>query len=189
MRIDELPPVSSESPDEALARFGASADRSRTRWPQSLVSWDRRTFVKATLAAGMAAGLATLGLFPPVRKARANHLGSDGYQISESCHYGGYADSCADPCDISPICIHCCQTDSADHYYKWHKATGTYYRLRKDDCTSSPWDGWKWVVQACCGNCNNPKYRCHDGRYCSDGTLSTCTPTVCKWLSDCPGSC
>jgi len=184
MRYEDLPsalapPESGEArPSTVLATSVAVTPRSR------------RDFMRVIGAAGVGIGLAAVGWLPPARRARASHAGTDGYQIADSCWYGGYSDSCSDPCHSSPICGHCCQTDSSAHKYGWHRDTGSKYRLRKDQCTdsdsgSTDWDGWKWQFSGCCAGCTNPWFRCHDGRYCSDGTLSTCGPTICKWITTC----
>lgn len=180
MRLEDLPSV--ETPPK-------SAGPSTTLFSRSAVAAQRsrRDFMRVIGAAGVGVGLAAVGWLPPARRARATHAGDDGYQISQSCHYGGYSDSCSDPCDASPICGHCCQTDSSNHHYGWHRNTTVKYRLRKNECApGDTYDGWKWQFMGCCAGCTNPWFRCHDGRYCWDGTLSTCGPTICKWITTCP---
>lgn len=181
MRIADLPSSEFEPPAQNVVRSPTHPVISPRRAAKS-----RREFMRVVGAVGVGAGLAAVGWLPPARRALANHAGTDGYQIAGSCHYGGYPDSCSDPCDAGAICGHCCQTDSSNHKYGWHRNTGAKYRLRKDECPpGSTYDGWKWVYQGCCAGCTNPTFRCHDGRYCSDGTLATCGPTICKWITQC----
>lgn len=151
------------------------ASRSSRRSRQPL--WTRRAFLGAVSATATGVALSFLGVLPPARRALAGH-GSSGYLIRGDCAGVNYSDTCADPCDVAPICSDCCITDSSQHFYGYHKSTGSY-ALRYNQCYDGSSEGWNWQTALCCGFCKYPKFRCHDGK--KNGN-----PTVCKWTITCP---
>jgi len=170
-----------------------SDPQAHDRWP--LRSWDRKRFLRVTAGTGMAIGLASLGVFPPARKALASHPGTQGYQIKSLPCPGDYGtETCNVPCAPSTIYPNACFTDPGHHYYGWHRhgCTVAYtraWRLRQDGCDpGTSWDGWKWSV-ANCENCSGSAvFRCHDGYNCQTGQncdLAYCDNSVCKWFIGC----
>jgi hypothetical protein len=187
MRLSEIPPFLG-TPRHSLKANDVSG---RQDWvlPLNGSTWTRRSFLKMIAATGTGLGLASLGLLPPAHRALASHVGTDGYQIADTCRGIDYSDSCScGGCTCSKVCSACCIKDSDAHKLGWHKADGVDYKLRKNECSPTPtdFDGWKWKKNGCCGVCLDPRYRCHDGKDC---TGSVCVETVCKWNIECPPGC
>jgi hypothetical protein len=141
--------------------------------------WRRRSFLRTVFLVATGASVQLVGLLPPARRALASHVGTNGYQIVTGCPQG-YSDSCADPCDVSPVCSDCCETSG--HNVGYFKNSGVY-TLRTNDCYPvTIYDGWTWTHNSgtgCCSGCKNPTFRCHDGR--KSGVAKTC-----KWIITCP---
>jgi hypothetical protein len=188
MRLEDIPTL-------YAADGHARRSRAGSRWP--VVSWNRGQFLRATAGTGMAIGLASLGIFPPARKALASHVGSEGYEIKPlPCPSGHGGDTCAVPCSPSTIYPNACYTDPGNHFVGYHRHGCTIaftraWRLRQDDCLDVPsdWDGWKWSESSCEG-CGTAVFRCHDGYNCPTGIncnnpVQNCDTSVCKWLISC----
>ncbi len=161
--------------DEAASGPPVRRDVPRDR---ATAGWSRRSFMQLAAAAGAGVGLAVLGVFPVVRRARA-----DGYEIKDlPCP--GYASghNCSPGCGDSDVCGGgsdgpCCENGSG----YWHLSgaqSNDQYRLRMNECvTGTGWDGWKWDPGAC-GACSSVIYRCHDGKKRqSDGSYK---PDICR---------
>jgi len=148
----------------------------------------RRRFVQAAGATATGIGLAALGLLPTAKKAYASHAGTDGYQIKElPCPSYASSHNCSSDapyhgCGDSTVYSAACVENSTYHTYGWHKGSACEWILRKDDCTSSGHDGWKWDPGNC-GLCCPVVYRCHDGykrglQYCNILDRSICRHVV-----------
>lgn len=182
MKLQDIPSIETASVGRSSVRF---------QWP--LVSWNRSQFLRAAVGTGMAIGVSSLGVFPPARKALASHVGSEGYEIRESCAQD-LDETCAVPCKPSMIYPNACYTDPGHHYLGWHRhgctlAYGVAWRLRQNQCDPNyfDWDGWKWSVSNC-ENCSTAVFRCHDGYICDVGfgcDLSNCDNSVCKKRISC----
>lgn len=165
------------------------------RKPQS--AWlvrpsSRGDFLRRVGVAAMGIGIASLGVFPPARKAFASHAGTDPFQI-KGLPCPSYADThnCNPGCGPSPLDFNGCQSDSSSHYYGWHRGNcssyiGFKWRYRPNECiTGQTWDGWLWKHTGICGFCANTiTYRCHDGKRC-DSNCANCVNTVCRWQVGC----
>lgn len=168
---------------------------SRGRVPRqsSPSTLSRRRFVQAGVGVATGAGLAALGWLPTAKLARASHSGTDGYQIKplpcpsyasdHNCSQG----SSSGGCGPSTIYFDACQNNQANHYFGWHKAGQCEWILRKNDCSGSTYDGWRWDPGNC-GLCCPTVYRCHDGykrglQYCN-----ILDKSICRWVVTC-GNC
>lgn len=140
---------------------------------------ERRSFLKAATAAGAGIGLAALGVFPPVRQARA-----DGYSILGTCPSYAASHNCTPGCGPSAICgsWNCCNPSTHPTYPGYHKNDGVTYRLRPNQCAGGIWDGWSWYYDGLCGACRAVKFRCHDGYKKINGSW---VKTICKWTLYC----
>lgn len=120
----------------------------------------RSTVLKGMLAAGVAASMSFVEMFPLARDARA-----DGYDIwtsttSGPCGSGGYASGhgCSPGCGPSTVCDG--TSDGSCCSGGWHRNDGTEYsgyQLRPNECWSPGYDGWEWRCSS------SVVYRCHDG--------------------------
>lgn len=178
--LEELPSYEARPPEAPKVK------RPRSR------SWDRAMFIKASVTTAMGVGLASLGIFPPAREARASHVGTDPFQIKElPCPSYATNHNCVPGCGDSEPDLNGCQTDSSSHYYGWHRggcnaAWGNKWRYRPDECVSgTDRDGWKWDFGSQCGCCQTVLFRCHDGKRC-DSNCANCVKTICKWTLSCP---
>lgn len=164
MRVAEVPSLGIEPANYAQVR------RSRGRFPWLI---DRRQFIRATIGMGMSAGIMALSVFPAARRARASHVGSEGYEIYipnnlRNCDLGPSGPgTCAEPCGPSKIHTFACHPDQ-DHKAGYHKDTGDW-ALRPNRCDGTTGldpdaDGWRWEPAAVCpGGCDPAQFRCHDG--------------------------
>jgi hypothetical protein len=179
MTLNDLPRFSGPKPVGA-----ARVRRGTSPWRRG---WNRRDFVRMASATGIGLGLASLGVFPPARRAYASHVGSDGYQI-KPLPCPGYAanHNCRPGCGDSPVVLAACQTDPSAHTYGWHRNTGCRWKLRKNQCVSGTgWDGWRWNFSGSCESCSNSiTFRCHDGWQC-DSNCGNCSKSICRWRVGC----
>jgi hypothetical protein len=128
----------------------------------------RRDFLRHTIAAGAAVGIATLGVLPTARRAWAGHPEPDMAPNGCDGNVGGSSDDECSGCN--PNRPHCCCADSG-----WHRHDGIY-SLRPNECDRGTieYDGWRWSRGACCPNGRkNQRWRCHDG-------FRNAERTVCK---------
>lgn len=154
----------------------------------------RRSFVQLGIAAATGVGLAVLGLLPTAKPAKGSHLGSDGYQIKElpcpsyatTQNHGCSSQAPYYGCGPSTVYGESCQADQANHHFGWHKQGQCGWALRKNECTSSGHDGWKWDPGNC-GGCCPVVYRCHDGVK-RNASCNFLDKSICRWVVTC-GSC
>lgn len=174
--LDQLPGFSNPSRGSIRAN----------REPIAFDPQDRRGFLRIALSGVVGVGLATLGILPPMRSARASHAGSYGYRIRplpcptepSGTSYDQTNTNCAGCC-CSRICSDCCYNNSANHKHGWHKETSPY-SLRPSDCTQSGnVDGWQWDYSSCCGCFHHNKWRCHDGHKLDSQGIPRAT--ICMW--------
>lgn len=157
--------------------------------------WDRRQFLTA---GAVGAGAAVLGLIGRLPTAHASHVGTDGYQIdpvtdtshSTNCYQSAFYQSNA-ACDVcGPSSSYGTACEVVTHEVGYHRNTGIAWKLRKNDCSHSGYDGWLWKVgNTCCWSCqgasNCETYketttRCHDGWKC-DTSGANCVKSICQW--------
>lgn len=181
MTLKDLAPFNGARPP-ASPRIRRTAD-----W--SLLSWNRREFLRTAGATAVAVGLASVGILPPARRALASHGGTNGYQI-KPLPCPGYAGphNCNPGCGDSEVDARSCV--SSGHKKGWHRAGcnsawGFKWKLRKDWCVSGTgWDGWLWSYDSTCGCCSSVTFRCHDGWRCNSNCAS-CVRTICRWKTAC----
>lgn len=190
LRLEEIPSVHAPSRPSGGVVFSVGRNG---RW-----ALDRRDFIKAAAATGMAAGLWMIGNFPPARRALASHPGSFGYRIKDlpcpdfNCYTSGGNQLCDDsiegPCCPSKVHASGCVggSDNKPHFVGWHKDSSfSNWDLRPNDCPSGTGDGWKWKVNTACGpcvGCSATTFRCHDGFHYHSGVPEN---SVCKWAINC----
>jgi hypothetical protein len=134
----------------------------------------RRRFGQAALAAATGLGLASLGVFPPAKKAFA-----DGYDMIQGCNGIQYTNCLG--CGPSTKCRSqgCCNPND------WHYNNGTKWLLRTNQCLGSGGvsgkDGWWWDLPANAGcGCGGrrTRWKCHDGwRTSPDPNIKTICDT------------
>lgn len=130
----------------------------------------RRDFLRGTAIAATGVGLMSLGIFPPARRAVANH---GAWLVKNDCSGLDFAqnDNC-DGCDSSGNTFGCCGAQG----YHQDQSNDCHCRHRPNDCkdTGDPptdYDGWYWRFSGCCvtscsGGCicrANQRWRCTDG--------------------------
>jgi hypothetical protein len=186
MNLQDIPSLYVDESSKDRARFGDG-------WP--VFSWNRGQFLRAAAGTAVGVGLASLGVFPPARRALASHIGTNGYEIKPlPCAALQGPDTCSVPCSPSTIYPNACFTDSSNHYVGYHRhgcslAYTRAWRLRQNQCVKDvpTWDGWNWSEPSC-GGCGTAVFRCHDGYNCQTGhncDLSFCDTSICKWRISC----
>lgn len=146
---------------------------------------DRREFIRLVAATGVSVGIASLGVFPPARRAIADHVGNPGHEI-KPLPCPGYASdhNCTPACGDSTVYFKSCVRDSSQHRYGWHKTNQCKWVLRKNQCISgADWDGWRWDPGDC-GCCCNVVFRCHDGKK-RNSSCDFVDNSICKWTVKC----
>lgn len=169
-QFDAIPPLRGQRP------AGAPPMKRRLPGAVSPPTMGRRPLLAAALGAGAAVGLTALGVFPAVRRARA-----DGYTIYNRCP--SYADghNCSPGCGPSTIYGDACNTSGS--LLGFHKDDGVNWTLRPNQCFSGGYDGWLWMHSGACGACAcYVERRCHDGyRRTSSGWVNS----ICRWNTQC----
>lgn len=160
---------------DEVASFTERLDRprARRRITAGADGWsaNRRTFVQAALATGAGLGMTVLGRLPTAQAACTTTLETT---IRGSCP-SNIAGTCSPACGPSTVYADACSASG------WHKTSGNF-RMRPNNCPSSPYDGWRWTLE-CCGTpgCFRT-FKCHDGCRLTGGQWvnSICrTATVC----------
>ena len=188
MRLSDLPSFERPAP--------TGAPRVERLAPDNGGGWDRTQFLRTAVVTAVGVGVASLGIFPPARRALASHAGTEGYQILQSCPSYASGDDCSPGCGPSPVDSRACVGNSSSHWYGWHRAScndayGFQWKLRPNACVSgTSWDGWRWSYNNLCGCCTSISYRCHDGWRCSGASggcqgTSQCDRTICRWIVSC----
>jgi hypothetical protein len=140
---------------------------------------DRRRFLARCAAAGIAFGLGTLAQLPPARRAFADHVGTNPYEIMSSCNGQFGSTNCNPGCGPSTPSVNFCAPDG--HYIHYHRRAGLEWKVRPNQCFGGWADGWRWAYGPC-GSCpHNITRRCHDGWRCDPNTGGNCMPTICRW--------
>lgn len=156
------------------------------------MNWSRRQLFRRAFTGAMAVSLMSLDLLPPARRAYADHVGTDGYQIKDlPCPDYASGHNCKG-CGDSHICGNsssgpCC-VPGGEHRTDWHKAgPSCTWRLRKNGCVDETgWDGWKWAFGGDCGCCGGGvKVRCHDGYQFNPDDCTMVRKTICKAVLAC----
>lgn len=186
LRLEDIPSI--RSAPRSYVQMSPTDGTGRARF-----ALDRRAFIKAAAATGMAAGIWMIGNLPPARRALASHAGDFGYRIKElpcpgfSCYSSGNQlcdDSIEGPC--CPSKVHPFGCEDSGHKLGWHKdASFANWDLRPNDCPVNEKDGWKWRVNTACGpcaGCESTLFRCHDGLHYHSGVPEN---SVCKWAIAC----
>lgn len=171
----DVPPLRGARPP------GAPVVTRRLPAPAPWHALPRRSMLAAAIAGGTAAGFAALGVFPAVRRARA-----EGYTIYSRCP--SYADdhNCSPGCGPSTIYADACVTSGT--LLGFHKDDGVTWTLRPNQCFTGGYDGWLWMYSGACGAC-----ACYVERRCHDGyrrTGSGWVKSICRWNTQCgcPGT-
>jgi hypothetical protein len=175
LRLEEIAPLHKPL-------FGTSR-RARGTKPGSRT---RREFLRDAMIVGTSIGVASLGVFPPARRARADH---GAWQIWSGCSgLGSWVDD--DNCDgcnggpnqPPPSRIFCCCTSGG-----YHKGSGAgcNYLHRPNECKDSYYDGWTWTYGGCCvisgGVCRSSQtWRCSDGYYRSNCS-NAFSKSICRY--------
>jgi len=154
------------------------------------VGISRRSFIGGAVAVGIGVGMATLGVFPPAKRALAHHGAM--YQIKPLPCPGYYQPGWQDCVkDCGPSCTYPNACNTSGHYTGYHKNDGTNWTLRPNECLSGTgFDGWTWRVEQDCGisGCNDwVKFRCHDGHKIGASCPGYADNSVCKAMCDCGG--
>ncbi|MFB4314821.1 hypothetical protein [Actinomadura sp. 21ATH] len=181
IELEDVPPLRGPRP--------AGAERVRRRRaaeeaPRARVA--RRSVLSGVAAAGAAAGLNALGVFPPARKAIAAGYSMRGYyDIYGRCPSYAANHNCSPGCGPSLVCSVCCRTSGK---YKGFHRSGVSdpgrYKLRPGQCYGSGWDGWLWSYSKSCGSCKKGvTWRCHDGW--KKSAKGNWYKTICRKATSC----
>jgi hypothetical protein len=159
-----------EAPEPSAQRVRRAGATART----SLRS-TRGAFLRRSAAVGVGVGFATLGVFPPARKAFAcAGSGVNARDLYGDCPAASSGFGCSPACGPSTVYGDTCDSNN------WHFSTGNY-RNRPNECNSSTGaDAWMWYRNCNCpgGNGLRP-YRCHDGCKLISGSW---VKSICRWI-------
>lgn len=152
-------------------------EATRPKMPRRPIRFGRRGVLKGAFAGGVGIAMTMFEQAPIVQKAAAACTTTLETTIRADCPED-IAGTCSPACGPSTVYLDVCDANG------WHKTSGNY-RMRPNQCTSSPYDGWMWYASPCgCPVGFGRHYRCHDGCKLISGSWVN---SICRTTTPCFG--